>query len=90
MVCRALLTICAGVLTTAVNDSSRYFTVPGEGPSLGTVKLHIGLLTALDLHIPPSVDDVVAVVHCVVIQTPGLAVCGDTAQRSHTYPLEFL
>ena len=48
---------------------------------MGTVKLHEGLLTALVLHIPPSVDDVVAVVHCVVIQTPGLAVGGDTAQR---------
>ena len=43
---------------------------------MGTVKLHEGLLTALVLHIPPSVDDVVALVHCVVIQTPGLAVHG--------------
>ena len=60
---------------------------PLLGPSLGTVKLHEGVLTALVLHIPPSVDNVVAVVHGVVIQTPGLAVGGDTARRSETKDL---
>ena len=65
--------------TFAIFHSARKRILPG--PSLGTVKLHEGVLTALVLHIPPSVDNVVAVVHGVVIQAPGLAVRGDSAAR---------